>query len=722
MNLHGDREKMLEKLKIFDYLKEIVYLTDVETNEIIYLNNTAMGYIGGSADDKLVGQKCYKAIHNLDEPCPFCNNSDLKKDSLIEWEHYNTVLDKTFLLRDSIFSYNGRDYRVEIGTDVADIEACVEKKIRNFRLHEGVINDGLKMALAPNDPDEGIQNLLSYIGELSQSERIYIFEDRDDVSDNTYEWCAEGVSSEKDNLQNVPAEVLDIWRKSFRVKQHIIINDIEDIKESDPEMYATLKPQGIHSIVVCPIYVDENLIGFCGFDNPPDFAIENCSVFLMILSQYLGILISKRNFIREKSYGELYDYLTGLYNREYFFKKTNILLKQSPETPKWMILINIKDFKLINNIYGSEFGDKVLKDQAEIIKKYTRNNAISSRIFGDKFVLLLQKEHYDMNVFYTALGEFEKMLKTDYYTPCHHVIACNITGTTLDAETLYNCLNIGEKDIKNKHEFSFVECDYCEIERNYLRDAEVLAQFHKALLYDEFEIYIQAHVNNRQRVVGGEALVRWDHPIKGLVFPNDFIPLLESSGLIYKLDVCMWHMAAEKLSEWKKMGCSDWHISVNVSADDLYTVDVCEMFIGLIRKYDIEPKNLILEITESTVIENLSVVRGIINTLKEYGFKIAVDDFGKGYSSLNMIVELPFDIIKFDKAFLDKSGVNEDRNRMLLKKLVDLVKYLGAEVVFEGVETEEQYKLLRNIGVDLFQGYYFAKPMPAEQFNEKFIK
>ena len=203
--------------------------------------------------------------------------------------------------------------------------------------------------------------------------------------------------------------------------------------------------------------------------------------------------------------------------------------------------------------------------------------------------------------------------------------------------------------------------------------------------------------------------------------PGSFIEVLEGSGMIVKLDRHVWEMACQLLQTWKMQGRDDMYLSVNISTRDFYFIDIYQTFTDLIKEYDIEPQKLKLEITETAVMMDLEKQLELIGKLRSAGFVVEMDDFGSGYSSLNMLKEICVDILKVDMAFLEQKG-DEARGRKILKAVVEMAKELGMSVITEGVETEEQVEYLTQIGCDMFQGYYFARPMEVEMFEEKYMR
>ena len=225
------------------------------------------------------------------------------------------------------------------------------------------------------------------------------------------------------------------------------------------------------------------------------------------------------------------------------------------------------------------------------------------------------------------------------------------------------------------------------------------------------------------RMLGAEALVRWQHPNRGLIFPGDCINVFERTGLIYRLDIYVWELAVQKLSEWQKQGKNELYISVNISAKDFYYMDVYKTITTLVEQYGIIPKTLKLEITETAIMTGISGELEILEQFRNYGFQVEIDDFGSGYSSLNTLKDMDVDVLKIDMGFLRTTKSDRiQRSMSILNNIIDLSKTLGLSVITEGVETKEQVTALTKMGCRIYQGYYFSKPIPIEEFENTYLK
>ena len=420
---------------------------------------------------------------------------------------------------------------------------------------------------------------------------------------------------------------------------------------------------------------------------------------------------------QEDKYKATHDVLTGLYNRPAFEARVKEILAASDES-YYMMCSNIKDFKLINELCGSEVGDKLLIAQANVIHGDESTDSVSARMYADKFCTLLPKRDYNEEGFKKNMASVMNSvlsipLKIQFYFGLYE-----ITDRTEPVWTMCDKAMMAIDVIQGSYErsFNFYKDDMF---RRIIKEKEIIGEFDKAIENDEFHMFLQPQIANDGTLVGAEALVRWIHPEKGMISPADFIPVLEKSGLIHKLDLYMWEKAAQRLEKWKKEGRNNHCISVNISTMDFYLIDIPEVFRGLAEKYDFDTRNLKLEITESALMKDVRKIMKNMDQLHALGFDIEIDDFGSGYSSLGMLKDIHADILKIDMIFLQDTE-NETRSTTILKNVISMSKELGMPVITEGVETKEHVDFLRGAGCDMFQGYYFSKPMSVEAFEQKY--
>ena len=440
---------------------------------------------------------------------------------------------------------------------------------------------------------------------------------------------------------------------------------------------------------------------------------------------FIGGFFTIRDLTQEKEqrkiehYRAAHDALTGIYNREHFFEKVKKQLEYHPDEDYILICSDIKDFKFVNDVFGTEAGDKVLIRIAELIEKGAKRGEVYGRIENDRFGFLMKKKDFDPEIFSEGPREKIYVDEDNSFLINIYVGIYEIQDRTIPVSIMCDRAYLAIKSIKNSYQQK-VAYYTKEMREDVIREQELSEELDKAIEEGQIQIYLQPQITGDGHVPGAEALVRWQHPTKGMIMPGDFIEIFEKNGMIVKLDQYIWGLACKQLKAWKDAGITDKYISVNISPKDFYLTDIYKNFTELVAKYEIEPPNLKLEITETAIIMDLEHQLLLIDKLRKAGFVVEMDDFGSGYSSLNMLKDIHVDVLKIDMAFLRHSA-NEERSRKILKMMIELSQSLEMFSITEGVETEEQKKFLEEVGCNMYQGYYFAKPMPVKEFEEKYM-
>lgn len=420
---------------------------------------------------------------------------------------------------------------------------------------------------------------------------------------------------------------------------------------------------------------------------------------------------------KEEQYRITHDMLTGLLNRNAFEEAAEKVLADAKE-PYYMVCSNVKDFKLVNELYGADVGDRLLIAQAKMITAALDEKTVVARIFADKFCMLMPKERFQEKEVYEQIEALRNLGLVSSFKLHYYIGVYEIKDVTEPVWTMYDKAIMAIDTMRGNYGQTI--CFYQdELLEHIMKEKEVLGEFDRAIEERQFHMFLQPQIANDNSIVGAEALVRWIHPEKGVVSPGLFIPTLEKAGLIHKLDLYMWESAARKLEEWKKSGIEKYSISVNISTKDFYYLDICDTFRELAEKYDFDIKKLKLEITESALMENIQENMRTLDGLHALGYEIEIDDFGSGYSSLGMLKDIHADILKIDMIFLQETK-NVERSSTILKNIIAMSKELGMPVITEGVETKEQVEFLVTVGCDMFQGFYFARPMLVEHFEEQY--
>ena len=373
--------------EFFDNLNEFVYVTDMDSDELIYMNKKALETYGFHSVEDLVGKKCYEVIHGCSTPCTICNNHELKAGYFKEWGYYNPILDKYLSLKDTMIEDEGRRYRMEIAIDTSTQEQQ-RNMIRSYQNLEALANEGFRIALQASTPDKSLEVILEYLGKALNGERTYIFEqNKSGGDDNTYEWVANGVTPEKDNLQNLPPEVCANWYQNLREKKNIIIEDLEEIREEDPLQYENLKRQDIHSLVVIPLYDDRKIIGFYGVDNPPVKMLNDALNMLQIVGHFIISCLKRRNLLKQLQNMSYRDQLTKLGNRHAMYEYIAHL--QDGES-LGVVYCDITGLKGVNDIEGHEAGDRLILRACDTLKDKFSDYGLF-RIGGDELLALCPK-------------------------------------------------------------------------------------------------------------------------------------------------------------------------------------------------------------------------------------------------------------------------------------------------------------------------------------------
>ena len=398
--------------------------------------------------------------------------------------------------------------------------------------------------------------------------------------------------------------------------------------------------------------------------------------------------------LEEEKFRTERDPLTTLYNRSAFFKRASEVLRANKNDAFYLVATDIMDFKIINNLFGAQVGDEVIKLQAALFSSIAQQNAVFGRMTADKFAALLPKELFDVNTIKQNNETLQQSLAKYNYKLQNYTGVYEIADKYENVKMMYDKAAMTIEDIRGNMETTVAFYDSSIMDKQ-IRDKRIVSEFEDALSRGEFVMFLQPQINaSDEKIVGAEALVRWISPEKGLIPPMEFIPVLEKSGLIHKLDQYMWEEAAKKLAQWQERG-NGMYISINISAKDFYYCDIYKFFTELVEKYKIQPQKLKIEITETVLMQDVNAHRAILQKLNDYGFTIEMDDFGSGYSSLNTLKNVEMNTLKIDMGFLRASNFSQ-KAKDIISSIISMSKTLGMTVVTEGVETEDQVKFLRD--------------------------
>ena len=428
---------------------------------------------------------------------------------------------------------------------------------------------------------------------------------------------------------------------------------------------------------------------------------------------------SEETRLRRERRAAEHDQLTDLYNSTHLYAMAQRAMRANPAEPYCVVGIDVREFKLINDVYSKEFGDQVLRAIADRIRSCATPHEVYGRITADRFGLALPARELDTSELERRLSLEDISVGDITYPVIIHLGVYDVVEDDLPVDVMFDRAFMAIAPIKRDYSRRVARYDNT-MRETALWNRRITAELDDALATGQIRPYLQPLMNERGEVQGAEVLVRWIHPELGFLPPDRFIPCFEENGRVAQIDLFMWESACKIISHWQSQGL-DLFLSVNISPKDFYFMDVPETINNLVRKHGVNPKNLRLEITETVVMSDAENRLRIIEDLRASGFLVEMDDFGSGYSSLNMLKDMPVDLLKIDMIFLRKSS-DAQRSRTILQTIVDLSLQLGIPSITEGVETAEQLSMLTAMGCRLFQGYYFDKPLPVEEFQEKYCR
>ena len=414
------------------------------------------------------------------------------------------------------------------------------------------------------------------------------------------------------------------------------------------------------------------------------------------------------------------DPVTNLLTEKIFYERAQVMLEENPGQAFDIIAVDIERFKIINDAFGTAAGNQLLSDLSVcLLDIRVDEKSLFARIRADLFAVLVPREEGGYGRLEHSLNCF---LKT-YPLPMRLTVKIGvyqIEERDIPVERMCDRAFIAAGSIKGMYAEKIVFYNNAMREK-MLFEQKILDTMVEALEQGQFQIHLQPKVRvNTEEVVGAEALVRWEHPELGLLSPADFLPVFERNGFIYSLDLYVWHKVCSAMQRWRQMGGADIPVAVNVSRMDIYHGDLPSLFTELVKDYGLEPKNLHLEITESAYISDSRQLLLVVEQLRKTGFVVEMDDFGSGYSSLNMLSELPVDVLKLDLKFL-RTGTDAGRRHRIMQAVIDLAHTLHLLVIAEGVETKEESLLLEEMGCQYAQGYYYGRPVPENEFEKRFL-
>ena len=439
-------------------------------------------------------------------------------------------------------------------------------------------------------------------------------------------------------------------------------------------------------------------------------------VFLFLLTQSMLAVKKARHLISATET----DDLTGLYNRKFFFQYANHMYHTHVGRPMDAVVLNIEQFHSINEIHGRESGDRILREFGNEIRAVSRENkGIAGRFEADRFDIYCRH----IEDYHPVFARLQEAL--DAIAPSTNIrlrMGVMPWQEKLEPEQLFDRARTACNMARGHYRERLIIYDDIVSAQEHF-EQRLVNDLRRALDAHEFEVYYQPKFDIRTEpasLAGAEALVRWQHPELGMIAPADFVPLLEKNGQVGLLDRYVWSQAAAQIAKWQNTFGVTVPISVNLSRVDMFDTTLEDTLEEILQKNGLDHTAFRLEITESVYTEHADQVIQVVERLRDKGYKIEMDDFGTGYSSLNMLSAMPIDALKMDRGFI-RNIEHDEKDHQLVALILDIAKNLKVPVIAEGVETEAQMKLLRQLDCAMVQGYYFSRPLPANEFEKKYF-
>lgn len=410
------------------------------------------------------------------------------------------------------------------------------------------------------------------------------------------------------------------------------------------------------------------------------------------------------------------DTLTGIYNHEAFQLRASNLIQENRDVSYALVYFNISCFKVINELFNRETGDMILRTAAAYLKTIVNKRGLAGRLAADHFAICIPKDMLDIDLVLQGMDGVMRSLAI-YRNLVFYAGIYNVDNIYLSVTQMLDRANMALNTVKGQYKERYAIYDE-QLRTSMIEEQMIVREMELALESRQFSIYLQPIYNaDTRKTIAAEALVRWVHPDQGLLSPAKFMKIFEKNGFITRLDRYVWEEACRFLSSQRERGLPVVPISINMSRLNLYDNSFIEVLLGLVRKYDLQPDMLNIEITETAYVENPQQLIKTLKRLQGYGFRVIMDDFGSGYSSLNMLKKLPVNILKIDRDFVQEME-HSQRTAIILKSIVQMANWLDIDIVVEGVETESQVKMLQDLGCKYIQGYYFCKPISTAECME----
>lgn len=575
---------------------------------------------------------------------------------------------------------------------------------------------------------------MATIGQHFSADRCYLFEFSadDQYADNTYEWCADGITPQLEHLQNLPSAEFGTWLSAWQRGEVVQIARLSDLPLGSPERNL-LEPQGIRSVIMLPLLSSDGLLGMFGIDlvhQSHDWSPEETAALELVAGNLCGGLLRQRAEQQAHTL-TLYDPVTGLPNRRHLASLLSKFGTESmdPHAHSAILLLDLDHFKTLNDSHGHDYGDLLLVELAHRLTQLLKPEDALARVGGDEFALVVRDLAPDRSVAEkqadaVALQAMRLCSQVFSLEDVQHHISlsvgiCMFADSDDSVDSLLRHAEIAMYAAKASGRGAIRFYD-AEMQARAHTRAAMERALRTAVDEQQLLLHFQPQVDLHAQLLGFEALVRWQHPERGLVGPLSFIPFAEDSGLILPIGQWVLHAACRQLAAWSTVpALQALSVSVNISLVQFRQADFVDQVLTALESAGAPAGQLQLEITESLFAVDIDDVIQKMTELQAAGVGFSLDDFGTGYSSLSYLKRLPLSEVKIDKSFVQ--DILADSNDVAIAKMVvALADTMGLRVIAEGVEQAAQRDILARLGCHGFQGFWFSPPLTSTDVMNRF--
>lgn len=697
---------------LLEQYEEAAFICDAESLQILYMNKNCRRLLGIETEevlDERYGRAYLKKMGFVADENPAYGLQDSR---YYVWEDYNEVLGRKLVHRERLVAWDGQAAMLDILIDISEEDKAEKLIATKIRVENMLLNciGAISSEIDFTNAQTTLLPMLEAIGEFYHADRAYIVHLEDDALNmNTVcEWCREGVIDDTKLPPRQSMNFSGIRKQVFESRRPYLLQDVEFLKDSNPQEYERQKMRGIHSLYMVPFLNEETVGGYVCVDNPV-VDIGNLPL-LNTMTLFLSNQLAHYQMRSEQEKQIYHDRLTGLPNRSSYVR----YLKQQggvTEQSLGAATININRLGQINHDFGQGSGDAVVKNVARALMNTFSGYSIF-RLDGDEFIIV-------------CLGISQEEMARMTQDVGRYLDKNVLHGVTIG----YTWGDVGEKDISEMMDLAYQQM-IANKKLYYIKnqtssrysDERDVEGVKEGLKNGNFVVFLQPKISiQTERIEGMEALIRYRLEDGRIVPPRKFIPYLEKQGLIRYVDYFVLQQVCKLLTDWKEKGYPLYPISLNFSRKTLREPEAVETLTAVVEEYGI-PKDLILiEITESGGDMERDVFTDIGQCICDNGFGVSLDDFCSQYSCVSLLTLLPYKEIKFDRSMIEPLDKDE-KIPIVCRSMMRICRRLGYRVTAEGVERESQLEILRGMDCDVVQGYYFSRPIPVPEFEERYLQ